>query len=122
MLPRASSKSVSTLKGLEGIRDGTSQLYHYDFSESFESGLTRGPNGHVEPSGTCFKSPLKLPDIHANLNQLVETGRFFKSDGSLQSRAQMKRNLPVAHEKFQSALDHLSEQIVCSSLMNLLQI
>ncbi|OJI97316.1 hypothetical protein ASPVEDRAFT_36731 [Aspergillus versicolor CBS 583.65] len=59
-----------------------------------------------------LSNPDSLEVLTATLNQaLVETGRFFKSDGSLQARAQMKRNLPVAHEKFQSALDHLSEQI-----------
>lgn len=30
----------------------------------------------------------------------------------MQSRAQLKRSIPTAHEKFQSALDSLSEQIV----------
>ncbi|PYH99327.1 hypothetical protein BO71DRAFT_394396 [Aspergillus ellipticus CBS 707.79] len=46
------------------------------------------------------------------MNQtLIETGRFFRSGGSMQSRAQIRRALPVAEEQFQSALDDLSEQI-----------
>ncbi|OOG00915.1 hypothetical protein ASPCADRAFT_202742 [Aspergillus carbonarius ITEM 5010] len=42
---------------------------------------------------------------------LVETGRFFKTGGSMQSRAQLKRSIPTSHENFQNALDNLSEQI-----------
>ncbi|KAL4875375.1 hypothetical protein BJY04DRAFT_211398 [Aspergillus karnatakaensis] len=57
-------------------------------------------------------NPDSLEVLTATLNQtLIETGRFFRSRASLQSRAQLKRALPVAHEQFQSALDNLSEQI-----------
>ncbi|KAL2841567.1 hypothetical protein BJY01DRAFT_8315 [Aspergillus pseudoustus] len=59
-----------------------------------------------------LSNPDSLETLTATLNQtLIETGRFFRSQGSLQSRAQLKRTLPVAHEQFQSALDNLSEQI-----------
>ncbi|KAL2803295.1 hypothetical protein BJX63DRAFT_77633 [Aspergillus granulosus] len=59
-----------------------------------------------------LSSPDSLETLTATLNQtLIETGRFFRSQGSLQSRAQLKRVLPVAHEQFQTALDNLSEQI-----------
>ncbi|KAL4782013.1 hypothetical protein BJX76DRAFT_333820 [Aspergillus varians] len=57
-------------------------------------------------------NPDSLEVLTAMLNQtLIETGRFFKSEGALQSRAQLKRALPAAHEQFQYALDDLSEQI-----------
>ncbi|KAL5342297.1 hypothetical protein BJX70DRAFT_314826 [Aspergillus crustosus] len=57
-------------------------------------------------------NPESLEVLTATLNQtLIETGRLFRSGASLQSRAQLKRALPVAHEQFQSALDNLSEQI-----------
>ncbi|KAI1931151.1 hypothetical protein LOZ65_001350 [Ophidiomyces ophidiicola] len=53
-----------------------------------------------------------LEMLTAMVNQtLIETGRFFRSSGSLQSRAQLKRNFPDVHEQYQSALDALSEQI-----------
>ena len=39
----------------------------------------------------------------------------------MQSRAQLKRSIPTAHEKFQSALDNLSEQIVTSSSFKILR-
>ncbi|KAL3456905.1 hypothetical protein BJX64DRAFT_293671 [Aspergillus heterothallicus] len=61
---------------------------------------------------TNLSNPDSLETLTATLNQtLIETGRFFRSQGSLQSRAQLKRVLPAAHEQFQSALDTLSEQI-----------
>lgn len=44
--------------------------------------------------------------------QLIETGRFFRSKGSMQSRAQLKRTMPACREQFNLALDDLSEQIV----------
>ncbi|KAI9369262.1 hypothetical protein BJX61DRAFT_163333 [Aspergillus egyptiacus] len=63
-------------------------------------------------STTNLSNPESLEVLTAMLNQtLIETGRFFRSEGSLQSKAQLKRALPPAHEKFQSALDDLSEQI-----------
>ncbi|KAE8134541.1 hypothetical protein BDV38DRAFT_161850 [Aspergillus pseudotamarii] len=59
-----------------------------------------------------LSNPDSLAVLTAMVNQtLIETGRFFRSGGSTQSRAQLKRSLPVAHEQFQSALDNLSEQI-----------
>ncbi|EED14843.1 conserved hypothetical protein [Talaromyces stipitatus ATCC 10500] len=42
---------------------------------------------------------------------LVDTGRFFKSSGSLQSRAQLKASIPASYQRFQTALDTLTEQI-----------
>ncbi|KAL4964548.1 uncharacterized protein BDV14DRAFT_75881 [Aspergillus stella-maris] len=57
-------------------------------------------------------NPDSLEILTSMLNQtLIETGRFFRSEGSLQARAQLKRNLPAAQEQFNSALDTLSEQI-----------
>ncbi|KAL4873678.1 hypothetical protein BDV12DRAFT_159407 [Aspergillus spectabilis] len=59
-----------------------------------------------------LENPESLEVLTATLNRtLIETGRFFRSGASLQSRAQLKRALPAAHEQFQSALDNLSEQI-----------
>ncbi|KAE8378886.1 hypothetical protein BDV26DRAFT_260758 [Aspergillus bertholletiae] len=59
-----------------------------------------------------FSNPDSLAVLTAMVNQtLIETGRFFRSGGSTQSRAQLKRSIPVAHEQFQCALDNLSEQI-----------
>ncbi|KAL4934701.1 uncharacterized protein BDV17DRAFT_249979 [Aspergillus undulatus] len=61
---------------------------------------------------TTLANPDSLEVLTAMLNQtLIETGRFFRSEGSLQARAQLKRSLPVAQEQFNSALDNLSEQI-----------
>ncbi|KAL2865411.1 uncharacterized protein BJX67DRAFT_184277 [Aspergillus lucknowensis] len=63
-------------------------------------------------ASSSLSNPDSLEVLTATLNQtLIETGRFFRSGGSLQSRAQLKRALPAAHEQFQSALDNLSEQI-----------
>ncbi|KAK2813405.1 hypothetical protein FQN50_000721 [Emmonsiellopsis sp. PD_5] len=54
-----------------------------------------------------------LDTLTAMVNQtLIETGRFFRASGSVRSRAQLKKNIPAAHDQFQSALDNLSEQIV----------
>ncbi|KAL4917547.1 hypothetical protein BDW62DRAFT_82613 [Aspergillus aurantiobrunneus] len=59
-----------------------------------------------------LSNPDSLEVLTAMLNQtLIETGRYFQSEGSLQHRAQMKRALPAANEQFQFALDNLSEQI-----------
>ncbi|KAL4951673.1 hypothetical protein BDW69DRAFT_169532 [Aspergillus filifer] len=59
-----------------------------------------------------LSNPDSLEVLTSMLNQtLIETGRFFRSEGSLQARAQLKRNLPAAQEQFNSALDTLSEQI-----------
>ncbi|GAD95086.1 hypothetical protein ANI_1_1896074 [Paecilomyces variotii No. 5] len=55
------------------------------------------------------------PSTH--IGKLIETGRFFRSSGSMQSRTQLKRAIPSAHEQFQNALDSLSEQIVCTCLI-----
>ncbi|PGH17648.1 hypothetical protein AJ79_01010 [Helicocarpus griseus UAMH5409] len=53
-----------------------------------------------------------LDTLTAMVNQtLIETGRFFRAPGSMRSRTQLKRNIPLAHEQFQRALDNLSEQI-----------
>nr|KMM71638.1 hypothetical protein CPAG_07941 [Coccidioides posadasii RMSCC 3488] len=61
------------------------------------------------PMQPCDES---LETLTAMVNQtLIETGRFFRNCGSLQSRAQLKRNFPAVHEQYQSALDDLSEQI-----------
>ncbi|KAL3480379.1 hypothetical protein BJX99DRAFT_220696 [Aspergillus californicus] len=61
---------------------------------------------------TNLSNPESLEVLTATLNQtLIETGRFFRSGGSAQSRTQLKRVVPAAHEQFQSALDNLSEQI-----------
>ncbi|PWY77363.1 hypothetical protein BO70DRAFT_363302 [Aspergillus heteromorphus CBS 117.55] len=63
-------------------------------------------------AATNLSNPDSLDVLTSMVNQtLIETGRFFKSGGSMQSRAQLKRSLPAAHEQFQSALDELSEQI-----------
>ncbi|KAF7594689.1 hypothetical protein BBP40_008582 [Aspergillus hancockii] len=59
-----------------------------------------------------YSNPDSLAVLTAMVNQtLIETGRFFRSGGSTQYRAQLKRTIPVAHEQFQTALDNLSEQI-----------
>ncbi|KAL4790864.1 hypothetical protein BDV19DRAFT_371601 [Aspergillus venezuelensis] len=59
-----------------------------------------------------LSNPDSLEVLTSMLNQtLIETGRFFRSEGSLQARVQLKRNLPAAQEQFNSALDTLSEQI-----------
>ncbi|KAA8651909.1 hypothetical protein EYZ11_007346 [Aspergillus tanneri] len=59
-----------------------------------------------------YSNPESLDILTAMVNQtLIETGRFFRSQGSMQSRAQLKRSIPAAHEQFQCALDSLSEQI-----------
>ncbi|KAL4978343.1 hypothetical protein BDW66DRAFT_18474 [Aspergillus desertorum] len=59
-----------------------------------------------------FSNPDSLEVLTEMVNQtLIETGRFFKQKGSLQSRAQLKRTIPAVQEQFQSALDNLSEQI-----------
>ncbi|KAF9882722.1 hypothetical protein FE257_005496 [Aspergillus nanangensis] len=56
--------------------------------------------------------PEALNILTTTVNQtLVETGRFFRSGASTHSKAQLKRSIPIAHEKFQSALDELSQQI-----------
>ncbi|EYE95451.1 uncharacterized protein EURHEDRAFT_500139 [Aspergillus ruber CBS 135680] len=61
---------------------------------------------------TNYSDPESLATLAATVNQaLIETGRFFRSSGSIQSRAQLKRSIPAAHEQFQFALDDLSEQI-----------
>ncbi|EAS27821.1 uncharacterized protein CIMG_09025 [Coccidioides immitis RS] len=61
------------------------------------------------PMQPCDES---LETLTAMVNQtLIETGRFFRTCGSLQSRTQLKRNFPAVHEQYQSALDDLSEQI-----------
>ncbi|WEW61689.1 hypothetical protein PRK78_007181 [Emydomyces testavorans] len=61
------------------------------------------------PMQSCDES---LETLTAMVHQtLIETGRFFRSGGSLQSRAQLKRNLPAVLEQYQLALDNLSEQI-----------
>ncbi|KAJ9403979.1 hypothetical protein DTO045G8_8260 [Paecilomyces variotii] len=57
-------------------------------------------------------NPESLAVLTAMVNQtLIETGRFFRSSGSMLSRTQLKRAIPPAHEQFQNALDNLSEQI-----------
>ncbi|OJJ49825.1 hypothetical protein ASPZODRAFT_128356 [Penicilliopsis zonata CBS 506.65] len=59
-----------------------------------------------------YSHPESLGVLLAMVNQtLIETGRFFRSNGSLQSRAQLKRTLPAARDQFHDALDQLSEQI-----------
>ncbi|KAI9042003.1 uncharacterized protein KD926_006340 [Aspergillus affinis] len=59
-----------------------------------------------------YSNPESLDVLATTVNQtMVETGRFFKSKGSSQNSAQLKRAVPVAQEQFQSALDNLSEQI-----------
>ncbi|KAL4888713.1 hypothetical protein BDV59DRAFT_205834 [Aspergillus ambiguus] len=56
--------------------------------------------------------PASLNVLTETLNQtLIETGRFFRSGASASSKVQLKRSIPMAQEKFQSALDELSEQI-----------
>ncbi|KAL4809440.1 hypothetical protein BDV18DRAFT_80534 [Aspergillus unguis] len=63
-------------------------------------------------SSSEFSNPESLEVLTEMLNQtLIETGRFFRSGGSLQSRAQLKRVLPQSQGEFQCALDNLSEQI-----------
>jgi hypothetical protein len=47
-----------------------------------------------------------------NSSKLIETGRFFRSSGSMRSRARLRWAIPDAHERYQMALDDLSEQIV----------
>jgi hypothetical protein len=60
----------------------------------------------------CHQQQINFHPADPSL-QLIEIGRFFRASGSMQSRVQLKRTLPAAHEQFQSALDNLSEQIVC---------
>ncbi|KAK1144010.1 hypothetical protein N8T08_005919 [Aspergillus melleus] len=63
-------------------------------------------------STSDYSNPESLDVLATTVNQtMVETGRFFKSKGSSQNSAQLKRAVPVAQEQFQSALDNLSEQI-----------
>ncbi|EAW07643.1 uncharacterized protein ACLA_023570 [Aspergillus clavatus NRRL 1] len=38
-------------------------------------------------------------------------GRFFRAGGSMQARSRLKKSIPASHERFQTALDDLSEQI-----------
>ncbi|KAL5049763.1 hypothetical protein BDW71DRAFT_175408 [Aspergillus fruticulosus] len=60
----------------------------------------------------ALSNPDSLEVLTEMVNQtLIETGRFFQQKGSLQSRAQLKRTIPLVQEQFQSALDNLSEQI-----------
>ncbi|KAL1969293.1 hypothetical protein VTN77DRAFT_9485 [Rasamsonia byssochlamydoides] len=57
-------------------------------------------------------NPESLAVLSDMVNQtLVDTGRFFRSSGSMQARAQLKAAIPAAYENFQLALDNLSEQI-----------
>jgi hypothetical protein len=51
---------------------------------------------------------------------LIETGRFFRSSGSLQSRMQLKKTLPTTYDEFQASLDTLSKQIVSVSCLGLI--
>jgi hypothetical protein len=61
-----------------------------------------------------YSNPESLAVLTAMVNQtLVEMGRFFRAGGSTQARARFKKTIPAAHERFQAALDDLSEQIVC---------
>jgi hypothetical protein len=50
--------------------------------------------------------------MYADHHKLIDTGRFFKSSGSFQSRVQLKKSIPASYDRFQIALDSLSEQIV----------
>jgi hypothetical protein len=50
--------------------------------------------------------------LYADHHKLIDTGRFFKSSGSFQSRVQLKKSIPASYDRFQIALDSLSEQIV----------
>ncbi|KAF4168308.1 hypothetical protein CNMCM6936_002764 [Aspergillus lentulus] len=59
-----------------------------------------------------YSNPESLAVLTAMVNQtLVEMGRFFRAGGSTQARARFKKTIPAAHERFQAALDDLSEQI-----------
>ncbi|GFF58280.1 hypothetical protein IFM46972_11058 [Aspergillus udagawae] len=59
-----------------------------------------------------YSNPESLAVLTAMVNQtLVEMGRFFQAGGSTQARARFKKTIPAAHERFQAALDDLSEQI-----------
>ncbi|KAL1998278.1 hypothetical protein VTN02DRAFT_6489 [Thermoascus thermophilus] len=63
-------------------------------------------------TSNSYSNPESLAVLSAMVNQtLIDTGRFFRSSGSMQSRTQLKRAIPSAHEQFQMALDSLSEQI-----------
>ncbi|KAL2005496.1 hypothetical protein VTN00DRAFT_2707 [Thermoascus crustaceus] len=63
-------------------------------------------------ASNSYSNPESLAVLSAMVNQtLIDTGRFFRSSGSMQSRTQLKRAIPSAHEQFQMALDSLSEQI-----------
>ncbi|OKL55862.1 hypothetical protein UA08_08888 [Talaromyces atroroseus] len=57
-------------------------------------------------------NPDSLAVLTDAVNQtLIDTGRFFKSSGSLQSRTHLKTSIPASYQRFQIALDTLSEQI-----------
>ncbi|CRG83068.1 hypothetical protein PISL3812_00416 [Talaromyces islandicus] len=59
-----------------------------------------------------FTNPESLTALSDTVNQtLIDTGRFFKSSGSFQSRVQLKKSIPASYDRFQIALDTLSEQI-----------
>ncbi|KAH8704055.1 hypothetical protein BGW36DRAFT_370494 [Talaromyces proteolyticus] len=59
-----------------------------------------------------FANPESLTVLSDAVNQtLIDTGRFFKTSGSIYSRAQLKTSIPASYERFQTALDNLSEQI-----------
>lgn len=49
---------------------------------------------------------------YADHHKLIDTGRFFKSSGSFQARVQLNKSIPESYDRFQLALDKLSEQIV----------
>lgn len=59
-----------------------------------------------------FASSDSLAVLTDAVNQtLIDTGRFFKSSGALQTRSQLKSSIPISYQRFQTALDTLSEQI-----------
>lgn len=49
---------------------------------------------------------------NADHTKLIDTGRFFRTSGSLPARTQLKASLPEAYDKFQTALDSLLQQVV----------
>ncbi|KAJ5551226.1 hypothetical protein N7535_000831 [Penicillium sp. DV-2018c] len=61
---------------------------------------------------SSYANPESLTELSAIIERtLIDTGRLFRKSGSMPSRTQLQRSLPLYHDSFQNALDSLSEQI-----------
>lgn len=63
-----------------------------------------------------FAKEIYLSSMATDLFQLVDTGRFFRKNGSMPASTHLQRSIPSYYESFQNALDSLSEQIVSKPL------